>query len=144
MKKILDYSVGGNKHVDALNGGNFNGSGKIDVATKENISTIICDIQAYSNPRFSKVERLIIGAGSSVFVEYVKPGYCISGSDLREFKRVDGSTVMIRMSNVCFVESFWLAEFNWQSSYGELTSMAVLVREKDEEVREMLKTGNID
>lgn len=143
MKKILDYSVGGHKRVNELNGGYFR-SGSIEVVTKENISTVLNDIQAYSNPRFSKIERFIIGAGNSVFVEYVKPGYNISGGGLKEFKRVDGSTVMINMSNVCMIESFWLAEFNWQSYYGELTPMAVLVRENDEAVREMLKTGNVD
>ena len=141
MKKILDWSVGGNKQVSELDGGYFSGS--IDVMTEKNASSVMNGITAYSNPRFSKIERFIIGAGKEVFVEYLKPGYGISGNGLREFRRVDGSTVMINMSNVCMVESFWLAEFNYQCRSG-LTPKAVLIRDKDETVREMLKTGNID
>lgn len=144
MKKILDWSVGGLKHVKELDGGYFNGTGKIAIMTEENISSKMNYADAYSQPRFSKIERFIIEAGKEVFVEYVKPGYDISGNGLKEFKRVDGTTVMINMSNVCMIESFWLAEFNCQARSGKLCPEAVLIRDNDEVVREMLKTGNID
>lgn len=145
MKKLLDCSVG--EHVEELNGGNFNGKGNIAIMTKENISFKMKYAKEYSKPRFSKIERFLIDAGNSVFVEYVKPGYDISGSGLKEFKRVNGTTIMINMSNVCMIEPFWLAEFTWQASSaysGKLHHDAFLIRDKDEAVLEMLKTGNID
>lgn len=146
MKKLLDCSVYGYKYAEALNGGNFNGDGNIAILTENNISFKLDYAEAYSNPRFSKIERFLIDAGKSVFVEYVKPGYDISGSGLKEFKRVDGTTIMINMSNVCMIEPFWLAEFTCKaySAYdGKICHEAFLIRDNDEAVLEMLKTGNI-
>lgn len=147
MKKLLDCSVGGLKHVKQLDGGYLESTGKIDIMTVENISSKMKYANAYSQPRFSKIERFIIEVGKEVFVEYVKAGYDTSGSGLKEFKRVDDTTIMINMSNVCMIEPFWLAEFTCQAKSvygGELDHIAFLIRDKDKAVREMLKTGNID
>lgn len=143
MKEVLDCSVGGFKHVSAVNGGYLEGTGRIVIVSEKNIKAQMGDVYVYSQPRFSKIERFIIEVGDKVFVEYVKSGYDISGSGLKEFKRVDDTTVMINMSSVCMIESFWLAEFNYQAYDGEFCPRAVLIRDNDEAVCGMLETGNI-
>lgn len=143
MKKILDYSVGGRRRVKELDGAEFGDD--LAVLTKENSSSVMRKVDAYSQPRFSKVDRFTTEVGSRVFIDYIKPGYEIYDNGLEFFQRSDGSTVQINVSKVCMIESFWLAEFNYQDRYDyEIKPMAVLVKIDDEEVREMLKTGNID
>ena len=142
MKKILNYSVGGHKRVKELDGAEFGDD--LAVVTKENISSVMRKVGAYSQPRFSKVDRFTTEVGSRVFIDYIRPGYDLYDSGLEYFQRDDGSTVQINVSKVCMIESFWLAEFNCQACNGELHPKAVLIRDNDEEVREMLKIGNID
>lgn len=143
MKKILDYSVGGRRRVKELDGAEFGDD--LAVLTKENSSSVMRKVDAYSQPRFSKVDRFTTEVGSRVFIDYIKPGYEIYDNGLEFFQRSDGSTVQINVSKVCMIESFWLAEFNYQDRYDyEIKPMAVLVKIDDEEVRKMLKTGNID
>lgn len=143
MKKILDYSVGGHKRVKELDGAEFGDD--LAVVTKENISSVMRKVGAYSQPRFSKVDRFTTEVGSRVFIDYIRPGYDLYDSGLEYFQRDNGSTVQINVSKVCMIESFWLVEFNYQEKYDyEVKPMAVLVKIDDEEVREMLKTGSID
>ena len=102
-------------------------------------------VVAYSEPMFSRIDRFITEVGGRVFIDYIRPGYTISGNGLESFHRVNGSSVMINVSKICMIESCWLAEFNYQDSYDyEIRPMAVLVRINDDVVHEMLKTGNID
>lgn len=53
---------------------------------------------------------------------------------------------MINVSKICMIESFWLAEFNYQDSYDyEIRPKAVLIKNDEEyKVRDMLQSGNID
>lgn len=143
MKKILDQSVGDYKPVSELDGVEFGDD--LVIMTESNASSVMRRVVAYSEPMFSRIDRFITEVGDRVFIDYIRPGYTISGNGLESFHRVNGSDVTINVSKICMIESCWLAEFNYQDSYDyEIRPMAVLVRINDDVVREMLKTGNID
>lgn len=143
MKKILDQSVGDYKPVSELDGVEFGDD--LVIMTESNASSVMRRVVAYSEPMFSRIDRFITEVGGRVFIDYIRPGYTISGNGLESFHRVNGSDVTINVSKICMIESCWLAEFNYQDSYDyEIRPMAVLVRINDDVVREMLKTGNID
>ena len=143
MKKILDQSVGDYKPVSELDGVEFGDD--LVIMTESNASSVMRRVVAYSEPVFSRIDRFITEVGDRVFIDYIRPGYTISGNGLESFHRVNGSDVTINVSKICMIESCWLAEFNYQDSYDyEIRPMAVLVRVNDDVVREMLKTGNID
>lgn len=143
MKKILDQSVGDYKPVSELDGVEFGDD--LVIMTESNASSVMRRVVAYSEPVFSRIDRFITEVGDRVFIDYIRPGYTISGNGLESFHRVNGSDVTINVSKICMIESCWLAEFNYQDSYDyEIRPMAVLVRINDDVVREMLKTGNID
>lgn len=143
MKKILDQSVGDYKPVSELDGVEFGDD--LMIMTESNASSVMRRVVAYSEPMFSRIDRFITEVGDRVFIDYIRPGYTISGNGLESFHRVNGSDVTINVSKICMIESCWLAEFNYQDSYDyEIRPMAVLVRINDDVVREMLKTGNID
>ena len=143
MKKILDQSVGDYKPVSELDGVEFGDD--LVIMTESNASSVMRRVVAYSEPMFSRIDRFITEVGGRVFIDYIRPGYTISGNGLKSFHRVNGSDVTINVSKICMIESCWLAEFNYQDSYDyEIRPMAVLVRINDDVVREMLKTGNID
>lgn len=143
MKKILDQSVGDYKPVSELDGVEFGDD--LVIMTESNASSVMRGIVAYSEPVFSRIDRFITEVGDKVFIDYIRPGYTISGNGLESFHRVNGSDVTINVSKICMIESCWLVEFNYQDSYDyEIRPMAVLVRINDDVVREMLKTGNID
>lgn len=144
MKKILDWSVGGRKRVSALDGVEFGDD--LVIMTEDNASSVMRRVVAYSKPLFSKVDRFITEVGDRVFIDYIRPGYDLPDSGIAEFKRVNGSTVMINVSKICMIESCWLAEFNYQDSYDyEIRPMAVLIKNDEEyKVRDMLQSGNID
>lgn len=143
MKKILDQSVGDYKPVSELDGVEFGDD--LVIMTESNAPSVMRRVAAYSEPMFSRIDRFITEVGDRVFIDYIRPGYTISGNGLESFHRVNGSDVTINVSKICMIESCWLAEFNYQDSYDyEIRPMAVLVRINDDVVREMLKTGNID
>jgi hypothetical protein len=143
MKKILDQSVGDYKPVSELDGVEFGDD--LVIMSESNASSVMRRVVAYSEPMFSRIDRFITEVGGRVFIDYIRPGYTISGNGLESFHRVNGSDVTINVSKICMIESCWLAEFNYQDSYDyEIRPMAVLVRINDDVVREMLKTGNID
>lgn len=143
MKKILDQSVDDYKPVSELDGVEFGDD--LVIMTESNASSVMRRVVAYSEPMFSRIDRFITEVGGRVFIDYIRPGYTISGNGLESFHRVNGSDVTINVSKICMIESCWLAEFNYQDSYDyEIRPMAVLVRINDDVVREMLKTGNID
>lgn len=143
MKKILDQSVGDYKPVSELDGVEFGDD--LVIMTESNASSVMRRVVAYSEPMFSRIDRFITEVGDRVFIDYIRPGYTISGNGLESFHRVNGSDVTINVSKICMIESCWLVEFNYQDSYDyEIRPMAVLVRINDDVVREMLKTGNID
>lgn len=143
MKKILDQSVDDYKPVSELDGVEFGDD--LVIMTESNASSVMSRVVAYSEPMFSRIDRFITEVGGRVFIDYIRPGYTISGNGLESFHRVNGSDVTINVSKICMIESCWLAEFNYQDSYDyEIRPMAVLVRINDDVVREMLKTGNID
>lgn len=143
MKKILDQSVGDYKPVSELDGVEFGDD--LVIMTESNASSVMRRVVAYSEPMFSRIDRFITEVGGRVFIDYIRPGYTISGNGLESFHRVNGSDVTINVSKICMIESCWLAEFNYQDSYDyEIRPMAVLVRINDDVVREMLKTGNIN
>lgn len=143
MKKILDQSVGDYKPVSELDGVEFGDD--LVIMTESNAPSVMRRVVAYSEPMFSRIDRFITEVGDRVFIDYIRPGYTISGNGLESFHRVNGSDVTINVSKICMIESCWLAEFNYQDSYDyEIRPMAVLVRINDDVVREMLKTGNID
>lgn len=143
MKKILDQSVGDYKPVSELDGVEFGDD--LVIMTESNAPSVMRRVVAYSEPVFSRIDRFITEVGDRVFIDYIRPGYTISGNGLESFHRVNGSDVTINVSKICMIESCWLAEFNYRDSHDyEIRPMAVLVRINDDVVREMLKTGNID
>lgn len=144
MKKILDQSVGDYKPVSELDGVEFGDD--LVIMTESNASSVMRRVVAYSEPMFSRIDRFITEVGGRVFIDYIRPGYTISGNGLESFHRVNGSDVTINVSKICMIESCWLAEFNYQDSYDyEIRPMAVLIKNDEEyKVRDMLQSGNID
>ena len=55
MKEVLDRSVGGFKHVSAVNGGYLKGTGRIVIVSEKNIKAQMGDVYVYSQPRFSNL-----------------------------------------------------------------------------------------